>query len=420
MTLRILLISLLILVIDLYVFQAFRLVFRNSTVNLQKIVTFSYWTITALSLIIIFAAAFTDIHTWPKPFRTYSFSVIFIITFSKLFVIVFLLTDDVLRVLRWAFEKIFVHPATASAGDAEKVSNGITRSDFLIKTGLIIGSIPFFSMLYGMVKWAYDFRIHKVKLNLPDLPVAFDGFKIIHISDIHTGSFMSPEPLSDAIKLVMDQQADLILFTGDLVNNRYDELPMHKHSLRRLKARYGVFSVLGNHDYGDYVKWDSPEEKEKNMADLLKFQRDLGWDVLMDEHRVIAKDGQYLTVIGVQNWSTHLRFPKYGSMEKATENIRYSPVNFLLTHDPSHWEGEILKKYPEIDVTFSGHTHGMQFGIEIPGFKWSPVQYIYKQWAGLYRKGKQYIYVNRGLGFLGYPGRVGILPEITLFEIHRK
>ena len=189
--------------------------------------------------------------------------------------------------------------------------------------------------------------------------------------------------------------------------------------MSKLKAKHGVFSTLGNHDYGDYVPWDTDELKQENLATLVKGHKEMGWDILMDEHRHIEKDGEKITIIGVQNFSMHLRFPKYGSLPKATENIQYSDFNILLSHDPSHWRGEVIKDFPKIDLTLAGHTHGFQFGIELPNFKWSPVQYVYKEWAGLYTEGKQQLYVNRGLGFLGYPGRVGILPEITVLELHR-
>jgi predicted MPP superfamily phosphohydrolase len=284
---------------------------------------------------------------------------------------------------------------------------------------MVIAALPFVSLIWGMAKGAYDYQVKRVKVKIPQLPMAFEGFRILQISDIHTGSFVSTEPLEMAINMINEQKADLILFTGDLVNNIHDEAIPHKAHLSKLTSPHGVYSILGNHDYGDYVEWPSKEAKAKNLQDLIAIHRELGWDILLDEHRVIEKDGEKLTLIGVQNWSTHLRFPKYGSMEKATKGIEYSKVNILMSHDPSHWDGEVLLKYPQVDLTLSGHTHGMQFGIEIPGFKWSPVQYIYKQWAGMYQRGHQMLYVNRGLGFLGYPGRVGILPEITILELTR-
>ena len=189
-------------------------------------------------------------------------------------------------------------------------------------------------------------------------------------------------------------------------------------NLKKITAKHGVFSTLGNHDYGDYVSWESPEEKKQNLLSLIEIHKNMGWDILMDEHRMIERNGNHLSLIGVQNWSSHLRFPKYGSMELATKDIQYGSFNILMSHDPSHWRSEILDKYKEVDIMLAGHTHGFQFGIDIPGLRWSPVQYIYKEWAGLYQEGNRFLYVNRGLGFLGYPGRVGILPEITVIDLH--
>ena len=188
--------------------------------------------------------------------------------------------------------------------------------------------------------------------------------------------------------------------------------------MKAIRAKHGIFSTLGNHDYGDYVEWDSAEEKKQNLHSLIEIQRSMGWDILLDEHRIIEREGHHIGLIGIQNWSAHLRFPKYGSMERATRDMNYGTFNILMSHDPSHWRAEVLEKYQKVDIMLAGHTHGFQFGVEIPWLKWSPVQYIYKEWAGLYREGNRYLYVNRGLGFLGYPGRVGILPEITVIDLH--
>jgi predicted MPP superfamily phosphohydrolase len=295
----------------------------------------------------------------------------------------------------------------------------ISRSDFIIKTGLFIGAIPFFSLIYGMAGNAYRYQVRKLTLTFPDLPDSFEGFRIVQVSDIHTGSFLSTEPLSRAVNMINGQKPDIVFFTGDLVNYIHDEALGYVDILKKIEAVHGVLSIFGNHDYGDYYNWAKPEDKENNIKELKMIHSRLGWDLLWDEHRYVEKNGEKLGVIGVQNCSSH-RFANYGSLEKATENIDYCPVNILLSHDPSHWGKEVNKNYPKIDLTLSGHTHGMQFGVEVPGFKWSPVQYMYKEWAGLYRENNQYLYVNRGLGFIGYPGRVGILPEITVIELSKK
>lgn len=413
---RILLLIAVILVIDFYVFQAVRFTVRNSSETVTRWVYGIYWSITAFSVIILIAALLSDWQTWNKAFRTYAFAFIFVSTFSKLFVIVFLLVDDLLRFIQWVFAKAsgwFPSNEQMEIGKA----NGITRHDFLVRTGLVVAAIPFVSLVWGMIKGAYDYHVKKSIVLLPGLPKAFEGFKIVQISDIHCGSFMNGEPLKEAVRIINELNADVVFFTGDLVNNHHDEAVPYSEILKEIKAVHGVYSILGNHDYGDYVQWKSENEKKKNLESLIDLHRSMGWDVLLDEHRHIEKNGEKITLLGVQNWSSHLRFPKYGSMKKATRNLQFSTVNILLSHDPSHWKAEILKDYPKVDLMFAGHTHGMQFGVEIKGFKWSPVQYVYKEWAGLYKEGNQYLYVNRGLGFLGYPGRVGILPEITVVEL---
>ena len=247
-----------------------------------------------------------------------------------------------------------------------------------------------------------------------------DGLKIVQISDIHTGSFTRKEPVKGAIDLINQQQADLVFFTGDLVNSVASEVDNFLDVFNQIKSQYGVFSILGNHDYGDYVRWESAEAKHQNFEKLKDTHQHLGWDLMMNEHRIVEVKGEKVAVIGVENYSAHPRFPKYGDLEKAHKGTEVAVLKLLLSHDPTHWDDEVTRKFEDIAVTFSGHTHGFQFGLEIPGWiQWSPVKYVYKQWAGLYQNGSQYLYVNRGLGFLGYPGRVGILPEITVIELKK-
>jgi hypothetical protein len=251
----------------------------------------------------------------------------------------------------------------------------------------------------------------------PKVPEAFRGFKIVQISDVHTGSWIRHSAMQQAIDLIHAQKPDLIVFTGDIVNNRTDEAIPFVSMLSRLRAPYGVYSVLGNHDYGDYENWPDEASKKANMEAMYHLHKNLNWDLLLNEHRLIEKDGQQIALIGVENWGAALRFPKYGRLGKASAGTENIPFKILLSHDPSHWDAEIVPKFSDIDLTLSGHTHGFQFGVEIPGFKWSPSQYLYRQWAGLYRHGSQYIYVNRGTGCLGYSGRIGIKPEITVIEL---
>ncbi|HKR06893.1 MAG TPA: metallophosphoesterase [Bacteroidia bacterium] len=419
MSFRLLIILAILFIIDLYAFQSVKFLCKGLPASQIRNTYFIYWSVSVFCFGLIIIGNIFDWHQWNKAFRTYSFAFVFILFFSKLFVDIFLLMDDLIRIFRWSGTKIISAFGTPDSTKAEVVTKGISRSDFLVKLAVIIGAIPFFSMIYGMLNGAYNYRKRKVILTLNNLPKSFDGFKIVQISDIHTGSFTRMEPVKDAIKIINDQQPDLVFFTGDLVNDRHEEALPFLDILKAIKAKHGVYSIFGNHDYGDYMKWDNDEAKKDNLRKLADVHRQLGWNLLLDEHRHIEKNGERITVIGVQNWSARMGFQKYGSIEKATENINYSPVNILLSHDPSHWKAQITDKYDKIDLTLSGHTHGMQFGVEIPGFKWSPVQYFYKEWADLYKHKNQFLYVNRGLGFLAYPGRVGILPEITVFELRR-
>ena len=418
-SLGIIIFMVMLVLIDIYAFQAFRFVIRNYSKAAVRRITSLYWIISIFCFSIIILTQVTDWHSWNAYLRTYSLALLIIIIPSKIILDIFVLTDDIVRFFRWLFIKTSSIFQKTKPGKTVPGTISISRSSFIIKMCLLIGSIPFFSLIYGMAFNAYNYKIRRVKLVLPDLPYSFDGFKIVQISDVHTGSFLSADPLVRAVNIINQQNPDVVFFTGDLVNYNHKEVLPYTGILKKIEARHGVFSIFGNHDYGDYFKWKNKEDKENDILELKKVHGLLGWNWLWDEHHHIELNGEKITLIGVQNCSSH-GFSNYGSLEKATKDINYSPVNILLSHDPSHWQKEVTKKYPEIDLTLSGHTHGMQFGVEIPGFKWSPVQYVYKEWAGLYHENKQYLYVNRGLGFIGYPGRVGILPEITVLELRNK
>lgn len=417
MILRTLLILVVLLIIDLYVFQGIRFLVRNLTPSTARLIAYLYWAVTGICFIIIAAGIFVDWHDWPKPLRTYSFAFIFVTYFSKLFLILFLMIDDIFRFFRWVAGFFGVGKGEMPMMTDESPVKGISRSDFLVRMGFFVAAIPFAALIMGMIRGKYEYQVRKVRLNFARLPESFKGFRIVQISDIHTGSFMDKAPLEKAVKMVNDLEPDVIFFTGDLVNDLHREVVPYMQILAGLKADHGVFSILGNHDYGDYYQWKSREDKSENLLRLINAHKEMGWDILLDEHRHIEKNGERISVIGVQNWSARMNFARYGNLQKALEGLDFSPVNILLSHDPSHWKAEVMGKVKEIDLTLSGHTHGFQFGVEISGFKWSPVQYIYKEWSDLYSEKNQHLYVNRGLGFLGYPGRVGILPEITVFEL---
>ncbi|MCF6213711.1 MAG: metallophosphoesterase [Flavobacteriaceae bacterium] len=331
--------------------------------------------------------------------------IIFKILFS-----LFLLIDDFSRILGFATNNL-----AKLIGNPKDVTYP-QRRKFIGQIGLGLAAIPFLSMLYGITKGKYNYKVKHIKLKLKNLPKAFDGFKLVHISDIHSGSFDSIEDVQRGIDLINEQNADLICFTGDLVNNDSREIAPFISDFKKLKSKYGLFSSLGNHDYGDYKKWPSEQAKKDNLALLFKHHKEIGFKLLNNEAAYINKDGEKLAIVGVENWGKP-PFPQHGNLDKALEKIEETDFKILLSHDPTHWDYKVLKHPTFIDLTLSGHTHGMQFGIEIPGFKWSPIKYFYPRWAGLYQEKQQFLYVNRGFGFLGFPGRVGIWPEITSIEL---
>ena len=405
-------IALIMVLLDFYVYQALRTVTQNASEKTRMIVYISFWVVSVLTLAALLLFPYILALQTSIIFRNYVFAILVGLFLAKLIGSVFFLTDDIRRAISWIVIKIF--PAGSEKIPASGIS--IPRSTFMSWLGLGIGGTLFGTLVYGFSN-KYNYQLKKVTLAFANLPAAFKGLKIIHISDIHSGSFSNKEAVNHGVDMIIKQKPDLILFTGDLVNDRADEMKDYMDVFGRLNAPMGVYSSLGNHDYGDYVSWPSKEAKIENLERLKQVHAHLGWRLLMNEHVLLEKSGQQIAVLGIENWGAKGRFPKYGKMVEAypgTENI---PFKILLSHDPSHWDAEVKVKYPDIDLMLAGHTHGMQFGLENPYFKWSPVQWMYKQWAGLYEEGKQKLYVNRGYGFIGYPGRVGILPEITLIEL---
>ena len=405
-------VALIMAAIDLYVFQVVKMLSQSTSSRTKSVIFTTYWAVSIIIILIFLFLPYLNAERWPKNFRNYLFATIVGFFFAKLLASVIFLVDDLRRAIQWGVAKIFFRN-TEVEGD---VYEGISRSVFLSWLGIGIGGSLISSLVYGFSN-KYNYQIKRVPLSYNNLPSSFRGLKIVQISDIHSGSFDNKNAVEKGIQMVLDLKPDLILFTGDLINDRASEMTGYQDVFSRLKAPMGVFSTLGNHDYGDYVKWPSEEARDQNLEQLKKLQADMGWRLLMNEHVVLQKDGQEIALIGIENWSAKARFPKYGKMWEAYPGAEKYPFKILMSHDPSHWDAEVRPKYGDIDLTLAGHTHGMQFGIEIPGFKWSPVKYVYNQWAGLYEEGKQKLYVNRGYGFIGYPGRVGILPEITLIEL---
>ncbi|MFZ6011424.1 MAG: metallophosphoesterase, partial [Bacteroidota bacterium] len=323
-----------------------------------------------------------------------------------------LFTDDLTRAFKWVANFFY----KGASGDMP--GQTIPRSEFLTKAALIATGIPLGTMAYGILSGAHDYRVRRVTVKLPNLPKAFDGITIGQVSDIHTGSFFNKTAVKGGVEMMLNEKPDLIFFTGDLVNNETSEVKDYINIFNKLKAPLGVYSVTGNHDYGDYQQWNTLEEKRRNFKDLIEAHRLLGFDLLMNRNHEIIQGGDKLSIIGIENWGAG-RFSKYGKIDQAYSGSGEAAVKLLLSHDPSNWDAQVRTLYPDIDVTFSGHTHGFQFGVEIGGIKWSPSQYAYKQWAGLYQEGNQYLYVNRGFGYLGYPGRIGMPPELTIMELKR-
>jgi hypothetical protein len=404
--------SVVFLLIDYYAFQAIKTITANQSEGFRKGIKIIYFTISYLVVLAILIYNFGNPDGIAKHARTALMSFVFINVLAKLFLGLFVFIDDIQRFVRWIVMKL----SNPNLGSAEE---GISRSKFLATTGLVVAAAPIVSLSWGIISGAHDYRVRRIKLPVKNLPKGLEGLRIGQLSDIHSGSFWNKTAVKGGVQMLADEKVDLAFFTGDLVNNRATEMQEWGSIFSKITAPLGVYSVFGNHDYGDYVQWETPAQKQKNLADLATIHKNMGWNVLMNEHKVIEVDGEKLGVIGVENWGAKARFPKYGKLDEAMKGLNDSSVNLLLSHDPSHWQAEVLLKYKNIDLTLSGHTHGMQFGVDIPGFKWSPVQYLYDEWAGLYQSGEQYLYVNRGFGYLGYPGRVGILPEISVITLER-
>jgi uncharacterized protein len=386
------------LLIDIYFFQALQVITADASQGAQIIIYSLYWALSVAAIVIFWALPYIHFKHHARLSRSKLFSILVGLFIAKLVGSIFFIGDDLYRFIHLIF------------------GEEISRSNLLSWIGIIAGGTLFGVLVYGFGN-KYRYKIKRVKLSYDNLPASFSGLKIVHISDIHSGSFTNKEAVMLGVNLIMEEEPDLILFTGDMVNNVADEMNDYIDVFNKLKAPLGVYSTLGNHDYGDYIHWNNAEDKMGNLEKLKQVHSRLGWRLLMNEHIVLEKENESIAVLGIENWSAKARFPKYGNLKKAYEGSESHPFKILLSHDPSHWKAEVLKDYPDIDLMLAGHTHGMQFGLELAGFKWSPVQYFYKEWAGLYKMASQRLYVNRGFGFLGYPGRSGILPEITVLEL---
>ncbi|GMN12026.1 metallophosphoesterase [Croceitalea sp. MTPC9] len=400
--------SIIYIILAVYGFQGFKTIFKNQWLQLTYGVLF----LGAISLFIYKVLEYVPGKAL-QPGTAIAGGVFFSFLMFALVLGFFLLVEDIVRLFTFIYNKI--------NGLAEGNTNYFpSRRKFVSTIGLGLAALPFGALLYGMYKGKYNYKVLKYELEFDDLPDAFDGYQITQISDVHSGSFDNRKKVAYGIDLINEQKSDVILFTGDMVNNKTEEMEPWADLFATLSAKDGVYSVLGNHDYGDYVGWENDEAKAKNLQELKDLQKNMGFDLLLDSHRYLERDGEKIALLGVENWGRG-RFKKAGDLERAKKGVNEQDFKILMSHDPSHWEDVVINDDYHFHLTLSGHTHGMQFGVEIPGFiKWSPVKWRYKYWAGVYKELGQYINVNRGFGFIGYPGRFGIWPEISVITLKKK
>lgn len=393
------------IVVDIYAFQAVKTLSKLNWIHISYVI---------LSLLVL--GNFIYQFAQPNPSggfaggRAYAMGFVLAFMVSKILLTMIMFGEDIIRFVVAISNKLFSIKTSIDMP---------SRRIFISQIALGVAAIPFASLLYGMYKGKYNYKVLNYTLYFEDLPDAFDGYRITQISDIHSGSFDNKEKIEYAVDLVNEQKGDTILFTGDLVNNKATEMDPWMETFSKLNAKDGVFSVLGNHDYGDYVEWESDQARINNIEDLKKVHSKMGWDLLLNEHRFLERNGERIALVGVENWGAG-GFKKMGDLDLAGKGLSPQDFKVLMSHDPSYWQEKIKTDGNNYQLTLSGHTHGMQFGIEIPGwFKWSPVQYRYENWAGIYEEFGRYINVNRGFGFLAYPGRVGIWPEISVIELRK-
>ena len=405
----------LLLMIDVYIYTSVHRTTRKFQPFWRNAVRIGIWATTALAVAVVIWYHLTEPYYHALSIRQWIIIGLMVIYGSKLLTIVVIFIDDVQINTRR-----FIRYMRKRSGK-ETQGKPITRSEFLDKTALAVGLVPFGSMVTGILSGATDYRVVRKTVYLPNLPWAFDGIRIGQFSDTHCGTFFNKTAVKGGVEMLMNEKADVIFFTGDLVNYQTDEVNNYIDVFNKVKAPMGVFSSTGNHDYGNYRRWPSEAAKVRNFKEMIEAHQLMGYQLLMNEHRFLEMDGEKVAIIGIENWGMgppH-RFPKYGKLAHAYAGTEEASVRLLLSHDPTHWDAQVRPEFPGIDISFAGHTHGFQMGIEAENFRWSPSQYIYKQWAGLYREGSQYLYVNRGYGCIGYPGRIGMPPELTVIELKR-
>ena len=399
-----------VLLIDAYFYTGAKTYFSRKSRKINRLFLWVYGAITSISAFIILLPIFVEIN---RTNGSLMFTFVFTSVLSKVFGILFYFTDDVRRTFQWIKGK--VSPSKILVRE-ESGDTKISRSEFITKSALMVSTVPAFAMSYGILSGAHDYTIHRITIKLKNLPRKFHGIKIAQLSDIHTGSFYNKTAVQGGIDMLLAEKPDMVVFTGDIVNTYSKELVDYVPVLARVKADLGVYSILGNHDYSDYGEYATPEIRAENSRKIRAAHSEMGWNLMLNENRFIEVDGEKIALLGCENWGAG-RFSKYGDLTKTYQGSEDAPVKILLSHDPSHWDSQVRPQFPDIDIQLAGHTHGAQFGVEWGDFRWSPAQYIYKQWAGLYSQGDQHLYVNRGFGYIGIPSRLGIPPEITILTL---
>ena len=432
MLIRIIFTVIFIVIFDLYAFQTIRTLTSDYRLPLQKTIRIGFWALSLVFYSLALLAMGGYFTHASRGFLVVLTGLFFAMFFTKVLMVLPLLLEDVYRILR-KIVSVFVSSKEVDTGEVKSFL--VSRKLFIAQISAGLGGLTFAGLSYGVVKGAHDYKLHRVRVALKNLPENFKGLKIGQLSDIHSGSFWDKNAVIKGVEKLMNEKPDVIFFTGDLVNSIADEMTDdYIRIFSQLKAPMGVYSILGNHDYGDYYQWPDKQETQSfntpfpskahmspmqvaNLEKLMNVHKTMGWDLLMNENRTLQIGGDKIAIIGVENFGAKGRFAKYGILSKAYEGIETLPVKILLSHDPSHWDYQVVKDYKDIGLTLSGHTHGAQFGIESALIKWSPIKYMYKQWAGIYKTGEQYLYVNRGFGYLGYPGRLGIRPEVSVITL---
>lgn len=409
---------LILLLIDLLTFKGLYPLLKNKDKTLKWFLITLHWAvpISLFSASLILINFYNDNHTAREVYRSFILAGLFLLFYiPKLFFVVFHVLDDILSLLFSTINILFNKPSRNNSDAGGKLTS---RRYFLTKTGLALASIPFLSIIYGTARGRFNFMLEELSLSFSSLPEKFDGLRLIQISDFHIGSFYRHEDqLEKIVEIINSYNADLILFTGDFVNIYANEISPFKNILSKLRAKEGMFSILGNHDYGDYHQWSDEKEKKKNFKEILQYQEEIGFKMLLNNSVLLNREKESIAIVGVENWGKP-PFAQYGKLKQALKDTPKQSFKILLSHDPSHWDEEVVGK-ENIQLSLAGHTHGMQFGIKVGDKRWSPVQYKYPRWGGLYQEEDQYLYVNRGLGCIAYPGRVGMPPEITLIELLR-